>query len=117
MRVASIGDSVLSDARRPICSSADMVTGIGGYTQFQTPITYHPNGMIAAIRHANEVVWNQTNGTAGIPRPGSIFTSGGAGSGHWSAGDYLYDGSGNVKRAGSDTYVYDPASRILEWSR
>lgn len=30
----------------------------------------------------------------------------------WSSGEYLYDGSGNIKRIGSDTYTYDLLSRL-----
>jgi hypothetical protein len=31
----------------------------------------------------------------------------------WSSGNYLYDGSGDIRRIGTDVYVYDGASRVL----
>ena len=30
----------------------------------------------------------------------------------WETGTYLYDGSGNIKQIGADTYKYDAAGRL-----
>jgi YD repeat-containing protein len=32
----------------------------------------------------------------------------------WTTGQYLYDGSGNIKQIGSDTYRYDSAGRLIQ---
>lgn len=34
----------------------------------------------------------------------------------WTTGQYLYDGSGNIKQIGSDTYRYDSAGRLIQAS-
>lgn len=33
--------------------------------------------------------------------------------GNWSSGLYIYDGSGNIKSIGADTYLYDTANRLV----
>jgi len=35
---------------------------------------------------------------------------------HWSSGNYLYDGSGNIKQIGNDKYAYDSAGRLIKAS-
>ena len=32
----------------------------------------------------------------------------------WSTGQFLYDGSGNIKKVGNDTYSYDSAGRLIK---
>jgi RHS repeat-associated protein len=74
-------------------------------------ITYHPNGMIHRVTHANGVVDTYANDPNGMPRPSSITTTSGTAT-HWSSGTYSYDGSGNITKTGSSWFLYDAVGRV-----
>lgn len=80
-------------------------------------ITYHRNGLMASVAHANGVTVNQVNDDASRLRPKSIATAGalnpaGTAEVNWTSGDYAYDGSGNVIQIGSSRFLYDSVSRL-----
>jgi RHS repeat-associated protein len=89
------------------------LTGVPGYAQ---NVTYHPNGMMSGVQRlnpSNQVAVTETfdKDPNNLQRPRRLTLSGGA---SWTTGDYSYDGSGNVKKIGSDWYVYDGAGRLVE---
>ena len=73
---------------------------------------YHPNLQISQVTAANGVVSLFDEGTNGMSRPRRIRHSLGATT-HHDSGTYAYDGAGNIRAIGSDTYVYDQANRLL----
>ena len=84
---------------------------------YATSITYHNNGMISTIAHANGVTWNQTIAANAMQRPASIFTTGaltGGVAANWNSGAYLYDGARNIVKMGNDYVLYDRAGRVIE---
>ena len=83
---------------------------------FASSSTYHDNGMVASVTHANNVVDTQTVDPSGRARPGSLTSKLGS-STLWSSGAYSYDGSGNITGMGLDWYVYDPLGRLSESSQ
>jgi len=85
------------------------LTGVTGYA---SSISYHPNGMVNQVAHANGVTDTQAaDSTNWLARPLSISTSGA--SANWSTGTYKYDGSGNVIKMGTDWFRYDGVNRLL----
>ena len=72
-------------------------------------ITYHPNSLLRNVAHANGVIDTWHNDPNDMARPRQIFASGSA---SWDSGLYQYDGTGNVKAIGTDTYVYDKVGRL-----
>jgi RHS repeat-associated protein len=83
---------------------------------FANPITYHDNGTLATIQHANGVVFTETPDLSGIPRPGSLradLPSAQPPTQPWPREDYFYDGSGNIKAIGGKSFAYDVNSRIV----
>lgn len=94
------------------------VTSVPGWA---SSITYHPNGLMASVTHANGVSVTQTNDGWARPRPKAIATTGaydpsGTILSNWSTGNYTYDGSGNVINIGSGRFVYDNLSRLTSAS-
>jgi RHS repeat-associated protein len=85
------------------------VPGVTGTAGGVSQITYYSNGLVNQVPHANGVLFTQQNDPNGIPRPAGM----GAGS-LWTAGTYAYDGTGNVKSIGSQTYVYDNLRRLVQ---
>jgi RHS repeat-associated protein len=81
-------------------------------TNYATPISYHPNVMVNAVQHANGVMVTYARDDNDMRRPKSIATSGAAT--NWSSGTYGYDGAGNIKTIGADTFTYDLVSRLKE---
>jgi RHS repeat-associated protein len=79
-------------------------------------ITYHPTGMVNSIVRANGVTDNWIADPNGIGRPAEInaFTAnwGPSPFGLWTTGSFQYDGSGNVKRMGNASFLYDSLSRV-----
>jgi RHS repeat-associated protein len=97
------------------------VPGSPGF--YASAITYHPNGMVNQVTHANNPVASSTwlmdtyaLGPSGMVRPASITTATSAGALRWATGAYAYDGAGNIKAVGPQTFVYDPVSRLTEAS-
>ena len=83
---------------------ARQLVGVSGYA---SNITYHTSGMVHQVVHTNGVTDTQT--VTNMPRPTQISSSGAA---SWSSGVYAYDGSGNAKAIGGDTYRYDAHNRL-----
>ena len=86
-----------------LTSIAGFTTGIG--------ITYHQNGMVNQMAHANGVTDTQGADPNWMRRPGSLSSAYGATT-RWSSGTYVYDGSGDVVKAGTAWFIYDEVSRI-----
>ncbi|HEX4954100.1 MAG TPA: RHS repeat-associated core domain-containing protein [Thermoanaerobaculia bacterium] len=78
-------------------------------------ISYHPNGLVAQVAHANLVSDVIGNDPTGLPRPSVIGTSNAVT--NWTTGAFAYDGVGNIKTMGGSTgswFLYDGASRLKE---
>ncbi|MCI0689094.1 MAG: hypothetical protein L0Y54_17965, partial [Sporichthyaceae bacterium] len=97
-----------------------LLTGVPGWAD---SISYHANGMLNEVEHANGVTYAQGLDPHWMRRPGSLSVT------HPSnllalAEDetgplavplaYTYDGAGNVKSWAEEEYRYDSVSRILE---
>ncbi|BCW94312.1 MAG: hypothetical protein KatS3mg007_2206 [Thermoanaerobaculum sp.] len=83
-------------------------------SQVHATFYYHPNGMVAKRLRGNgtkDVILPDPNRMA---RPANIQVHSAANTVLWEAGSYLYDGVGNVKRMGNDTFVYDQVSRLVQ---
>lgn len=85
-------------------------------TGFAESISYHPNGMWEKIEHENGVWTRLEVDPSGIPRPKAIYTQNVFGGQNWSTGDYAYDGAGNIKAVGLETFLYDGVGRLVEGS-
>ncbi len=112
------GDCVAADAPRTanFNYSYGRLASVPGYTGTAggvSQITYHPNGMVNQVPHANGVLFTQQNDPQRMARPASLTATRGAAT-LWSDGTYAYDGSGNVKAIGTQTFVYDTLSRITQ---
>ena len=81
---------------------------VSGYA---TSITYHPNGLLNLITHANGMVETQQADSSGMARPARITATGSQGS--WNSGLYSYDGSGNIASIGGDVFAYDALNRLI----
>ncbi len=79
---------------------------------YATGITYSVNTMLYQITHANAVV--ATYGLDGnrIQRIAGVTTTG-ASSNNLALTPFAYDGAGDVKAIGSQTFVYDKVSRLV----
>lgn len=79
-------------------------------------ISYHPSGMVSSIVRANGVTDNWAADPNGMARPAEInaFTAnwGMNPFGLWTTGAFQYDGSGNIKKMGNASFVYDSLSRV-----
>jgi len=107
--------SVCSSTTRQVTTtySFGRPTAVSG---FANPITYHDNGTLATIQHANGVVFTETADPNGMPRPGSLradLPSAQPPTQPWPREDYSYDGSGNIKAIGGKTFAYDVNSRLV----
>lgn len=91
-------------------------TGQTLYT-YASQIAYHPNGLLESVLHGNGVSDSQTI-VNGMARPDTIGTSGAldplSATPDWTSEAYEYDGAGNIKKIGADTYRYDHSSRVLD---
>ncbi|MFP3941909.1 MAG: hypothetical protein ACLF0P_16565, partial [Thermoanaerobaculia bacterium] len=83
------------------------LTAIPGYA---SEITYHPNGLVHRVAHANGVTDLQERDPDDMTRPRKLRTSGA--SDDFDSGVYDFDGAGNVTKTGSHRYVYDLLSRV-----
>lgn len=112
------GDCPASDAPRTVTYNYGYgrLTGVPGYTGTAggvSQITYHANGLLHQVPHANGVLYTQQNDPNGMLRPSNITAIRGV-TGLWTAGSHTYDGTGNVKATGTQTYVYDSLSRVVQ---
>jgi RHS repeat-associated protein len=87
--------------------SNGLLTAVPGFGS----LTYHPNGLVATVSHTNNVTDTIAMDGSGLPRPGSISTSGALGA-NWVSGAYAYDGAGNLVKMGTDHFLYDARSRV-----
>ncbi len=74
-------------------------------------LSYHLNGMVNQIAHANGVVDTQAVDANSMARPGSITSTLGAAI-RWTTGTYSYDGAGNITKMGTSWFTYDKVSRL-----
>ena len=87
----------------------------GGAPVYASNLTYHPNGLLAAVVHGNNTRDDQANDPNFMVRPSRISTvPAGGGTALWDSGTYLYDAAGNVVRTGAGYFLYDKVSRLDE---
>jgi RHS repeat-associated protein len=86
-----------------------VLTGVPGYA---SSITYHANGMINQVIHANGVVDSHYLDLDWMRRPRNIQSTAGS----WGTGVYKYDAAGNIIKMGSSHFLYDKVSRLVEGS-
>ncbi|MEM9553081.1 MAG: RHS repeat-associated core domain-containing protein [Acidobacteriota bacterium] len=92
--------------------------GSWSHLNVTSPILYHPNGVVASMRFANQVTWLQDVPPQQIARPSRIRTEGAVGTagghvGDWDTGPIDYDMMGNPVRVGADRYSYDGVGRLI----
>lgn len=80
---------------------------------YASSLTYHVNGMLASVTHTNGVtdVIDVDSATL-MQRPTRIRTTGVLGGLNFDTGSYSYDGAGNIRAIGANTYLYDKVSRL-----
>ncbi|MFQ5529173.1 MAG: RHS repeat domain-containing protein [Gemmatimonadota bacterium] len=83
---------------------------------FAPTITYHPNEVLATIGHINGVTDEHDPDPTAMRRPAAIRTTGVTGGSNFDSGGYQYDGAGNVKSIGGDSFSYDGVSRLVTGS-
>lgn len=86
-----------------LVNGATIVSGIG----------YQPSGAVASYTTNNgpgHAVATTISQDGNLPRPSRIQTSGA--SSNFDSGVYAYDGAGNIRTVGSDTFAYDVRSRL-----
>lgn len=89
--------------------------GIPGDDDKYASLTYFSNKTINTVTHSNGVTDKYSKDPDSIPRIRNItFSKTGAFAWNWSSGAYEYDGAGNIKKIGTDWYIYDNANRIKE---
>ena len=100
--------SASNPSRRVTASyTRGLLTGIPGYA---TGLSYHPNGLLHEVTHANGVTDVQQNDPEDLQRPLSLSTQGA--SEDFTTGAFGYDGAGNVTQMGPSRFIYDKLSRI-----
>lgn len=113
------GDCPTSDTPRTVSYtySYGRLATVPGYTGTAggvSEITYYPNGQLNQVPHSNGVLFSQQNDSAGMVRPGGMTAVNAAATTLWSSGAYGYDGAGNIKAIGTETYVYDSLGRVVQ---
>ncbi len=98
------------DRTVPFNYTRGYLSGIPGYAD--SIYYYQLGGMLEAVEHANGVTETITHADSNLPRPKRIATTGVA-SGNWNTADYIYDGAGNIKAIGTQTYRYDRLNRMV----
>jgi len=104
----------LCGASSPRTVSYGFLNGrVSSIPNFASSITYHANGMVATIVHTNGTTDVYDRDPNWMGRPLAISTQKTSdGTVLWTTGNYLYDGSGNVKKMGAGSFVYDSLSRL-----
>ena len=74
-------------------------------------IEYHPNEMVKSVAHSGGVTQHWDLDPDSMRRPAKIYTTGA--SADFDTGTYSYDGAGNITAMGTDTFSYDPVSRLV----
>jgi RHS repeat-associated protein len=75
-------------------------------------IRYHPNGLWSEIDRGNNWTDRQTVAGNGMQRPLELSTENGLGQQQYTTGTFAYDGAGNVKAMGADSFTYDAHNRL-----
>jgi RHS repeat-associated protein len=75
-------------------------------------IRYHPNGLWSEIDHRNNWTERQTIASHGMQRPLALSAENAAGQQQYTTGSFAYDGAGNVKAMGADSFHYDAHNRL-----
>ncbi len=89
------------------------VTGLAPAMGFSSAITYHANGMPATVVRANGTTDVFDRDPHWMIRPAAISTQKtNDGTVLWTTNGYLYDGSGNVRKMGNASFIYDSLSRL-----
>jgi RHS repeat-associated protein len=84
-------------------------------TTLVSGIVYQPSGALASYATNNSpghTVTTTISQDGNLPRPSRIQTAGA--STNFDSGVYAYDGAGNIRTVGSDTFTYDVRSRLLD---
>ncbi len=76
-------------------------------------ITYHPTGAWSQMPRVNTVTDGRDSDPASPDRLNRFHASSPSTGASWDSGPMAYDGSGNLKSIGADTYTYDQSSRLL----
>ncbi|MGB5175315.1 MAG: RHS repeat-associated core domain-containing protein, partial [Thermoanaerobaculia bacterium] len=79
---------------------------------FTDNFAYHPNRLWSEIPHLNGVSDVQEVDPSGMARSYSLAAEDSGGS-LWDWGPFTYDGSGNIREIGSETYLYDEVGRLV----
>jgi RHS repeat-associated protein len=93
----------------------DLLTAVGipgNGVAYAGSITYHPNLMVNQVAHANSLTDTYANDPNLMARPASITVTTPAAVVRWATGAYGYDGAGNIKTMGAQTFAYDKVSRL-----
>lgn len=86
------------------------LTSVSG---FASSISYHPHGAVARVTRTNGTSDVYDRDANWLPRPAAISTQRTSDAlTLFTTGAYGYDGSGNVKKMGNATFVYDALSRL-----
>jgi RHS repeat-associated protein len=75
-------------------------------------IRYHANGLWSQIDHRNNWTERQTIASHGMQRPLALSAENAAGQQQYTTGSFAYDGAGNVKAMGADSFHYDAHNRL-----
>ncbi len=86
------------------------VPGNGG--AYASAISYWPNLMVNQVSHANGLTDTYAIDSNQMARPASITVTTPTAAVRWSTGASGYDGAGNVKSIGAQTFAYDKVSRL-----
>ncbi|MCH9647837.1 MAG: hypothetical protein K0U98_06330 [Deltaproteobacteria bacterium] len=86
-----------------------LLTRVGGWAD---QITYHPSGLWKQIDHTNGVSDHQDADPSIATRPQRLFTTGVSPS--FDSGLMSYDGAGNLKAMGADSFAYDGVGRLVD---
>jgi RHS repeat-associated protein len=87
------------------------LTSVPGYAG---TVSYHANGLLNQVVHANGVTFTQGNDPNGIPRPASMTAVNAFMTTLWTAGAHAYDGTGSLKTIGGQRFLYDLVGRVVE---
>ena len=113
---------------KPCADGNDVVAPSGSATYFYTfgavtrvdtgsglmgaNYTYHPNHQLASVAFDNGTSGTYGEGTSGMARPSRRHFKNASNQSLFDTGTYGFDGAGNVRAIGADSYTYDGAHRL-----